>query len=68
MNCVHGRKMHRTPDGVFPDDCPCSVTRRRGYADSRNGHPPAELTEDYAHGYAAGLRELDANGPAWRLR
>ena len=67
MNRVHGSKMFRTPDGVFPDDCPCSVTRRRGFADGTAGHPPAEVTvdyrsersEEYLQGYERGLDEKE---------
>lgn len=32
-----------------------SVTWRRGEADGRNGHPPAEIDVEYLRGYAAGL-------------
>lgn len=59
MNCKHGGKMYREADGPFPEGCTCSVTRRRGFADGRAGHPPAEVTVDYLRGYEHGLKNKE---------
>lgn len=39
--CIHGSEIFRQEDGCFPDDCSCSITRRRGFVDGKQGHPPA---------------------------
>lgn len=34
-----------------------SVAYKRGFADGTWKHPPAEITLDYMHGYAEGLKQ-----------
>lgn len=49
------------PEAELADACTSHILYRRGFADGRRRHPPAELTRLYIAGYSAGQREPEAD-------